>query len=186
MARYEVTQKDGLSATPVLVQSGMATTRTLAPAASGTYCFRVTAVDREGNSKTGQERCAAVPVDDRALTYSGPVTLDALSAGFDGTVTRMTGAGSTTVTFTGRRLGLLLRKGPDLGKARITVDGGTPKTVDLYNSSAKFLWWTQVYPSSGPHSVVFAWSGLKNSSSTGWDVAVDGVAAISEAPPQPV
>jgi arylsulfatase A-like enzyme len=186
LARYDVTQRDGLSGSPVLVQSDMNTSRTIATAASGTYCFQVTAVDREANTKTGQERCAAVPVDDGALTFSGPVTQEALTAGFDGTITRMTAAGSTTATFTGRRVGVLLRKGPDLGKASITVDGGAPKTVDLYAGSSKFLWWTQAYASSGPHSVSIAWTGTKNSSSAGWDVVVDGIAAISDAPPQPL
>jgi hypothetical protein len=183
--RYEATEQVGLSGTPMIVQTGPGASFAVTGAASGTYCFRVTAFDREGNSTTGPQRCAAVPLDDRALAFTGPVTLVASSGAFDSTVTRLTGAGSTSFTFTGRRLGVLFRKGPDLGKATVSVDGGAAKTVDLYGSNAKALWWTQAFGSSGPHTVRVGWTGQKNAQSTATDVAIDGVAAIADAAPQP-
>lgn len=183
--RVEVRQTEGLSGTPVLVQSGLARSFTLNDAASGTYCYQVTAFDRQGNSRTGKDRCAAVPLDDRELGFTGPVTLLALPAAFDATATRMTGAGSTSFTFTGRNVGVLFRKGPDLGKALFSADGGAGKVVDLYGSKPKALWWTKAFASSGPHTVTVTWLGTKSSSSTAADVAVDGVAAIADAAPQP-
>jgi hypothetical protein len=182
----ELTQKDGLSGTPVLVQSNLASSFTIVSAASGTYCFRATSFDRQGNQASGATRCAAVPLDDRDLSYTGPTAPAAPSAAFDATVTRLTGAGSATFTFTGRRYGVRFRKGPDLGKASVTLDGGAPKIIDLYAGSSKPSWWTQQFDTSGPHTVRIAWTGQKNSSATGTDVSVDAVATISDDPPNPV
>ncbi len=183
--RFEVTRRSGIGAPGGLVFSGIGNSFTITIAPSGTYCFRVTAFDREGNSAVGPERCSAVPLDDRELVYTGPTTLAAPSAAFDSTVTRMTGAGSTMFTFTGRRYGVLFRKGPDLGKAIVTVDGGTSKVVNLWAERSKLSWWSRVLGPSAPHTVRIAWTGQKDADSTGTDVAVDGVAAIAESAPQP-
>jgi N-acetylglucosamine-6-sulfatase len=185
IARYDVAERVGLGGDPSLVHSGPATSFTVNPADTGTYCFRVTAFDHEGNSTTGPQRCTAVPLDDRDLSFSGPVTLQSPTGAFDGTVTRMTGPGGASFSFTGRRVGVLFREGPDLGKAAVSVDGGTPKLVDLYDTSTKGFWWTRAFDGSGPHVVRVAWSRQHNDSSTGLDVAVDGVAAIADAPPVP-
>jgi hypothetical protein len=183
--RFEVSERVGPSGSPSVVQAGAESSFTESPAASGTYCFQVTAFDREGNSTTGPLRCAGVPLDDRALAYTGPVAQPAVGAAFDSTVTQLTGAGSTSFKFSGRRVGILFRKGPDLGKARVSVDGGAAKIVDLYGSMSKALWWTLGFGASGPHAVQVSWSGRKNSRSTGTDVLLDGVAAIADAAPQP-
>jgi hypothetical protein len=183
--RYDLAEQVGLSGTPSVVQSSPSSTFTVNVAASGTYCFQVTAFDREGNSKTGGLRCAAVPLDDRSLTFTGPVALASDGGAFDATVTRLIGAGSTSFTFTGRRVGVLFRRGPNVGKASISVDGGTGKVVDLYGTTAKALWWTRAFPTSGPHTVEVRWTGHKDNSATSADVAIDGVAAIAEAAPQP-
>ena len=185
LARFEVMQKDGLSGSAVLVQSNLSSSLTLNGAPAGTYCFQVTAVDREDNSKSGAERCAAVPLDDSALVYTGPVTPVTPDGALDSTATRMTGAGSTSFTFTGRNVGVLFRKGPDLGKVRVSLDDGAGKIVDLYGANPKAVWWKKAFASSGPHTVVIAWTGQRNSGSSASDVALDGVAAIAESAPQP-
>jgi hypothetical protein len=185
IGHYDLAERVGLSGTPSVVQSSPATTFTVYGAASGTYCFQVTAFDKEGNSKTGGLRCAAVPLDDRLLSPTGPVALTAPAGAFDSTVTRLVGAGSTSFSFTGRRVGVLFRKGPDVGKASISVDGGTGKVIDLYGTSAKAYWWTEAFATSGPHTVLIRWTGQKNKVSTSADVAIDGVAAIAESAPQP-
>jgi hypothetical protein len=183
--RFELTQKNGLGAPAVLVYSGLLNAYTITAAPAGTYCFRVSAFDREGNTVTGPQRCGAVPLDDRELVYTGPTSLVAPPAAFESTGTRMTGAGSATFTFTGRRYGVVFRKGPDLGKATVTVDGGTPKVVDLWAGKNGVSRFSQILGASAPHTVRIAWTGQNNVESTGTDIVVDAVSAIAEDPPQP-
>ncbi|MFL5796737.1 MAG: hypothetical protein ACJ77A_02245 [Actinomycetota bacterium] len=95
----------------------------------------------------------------------------------------MAGAGATSFTFTGRRAGVLFRKGPNLGKASVAVDGGPAHIVDLYRSTPGSRWWTAAFDAVGRHRVRIAWTGRRNDSSTGSLVAVDAVAAIAEAAP---
>jgi N-acetylglucosamine-6-sulfatase len=185
IGRFDLTERVGLDGAPAQVQSGMATSHTRDGADSGTYCYRVTAYDRVGNSTTGPLRCAAVPVDDRALSFTGPVSQDATSGAFDGTVTRLTGAGTASFTFTGRRCGVLFRTGPGLGLASVSLDGGPGKLVDLYAATPKAAWWTRAFSVVGSHTVRVAWTGRRNFSAGGTDVALDGVGAISEAAPRP-
>jgi hypothetical protein len=169
----------------VVVQSSTANSYSLPNAAAGTYCFQVTAFDREGNSKAGAVRCAAVALDDRSLTYTGLTARTAPPAALDGTVTRLTGAGSTSFTCSCRALGIMFRRGSDVGKAGVAIDGRSRKNVDLYSTGSKVLWWTQAFPSVGPHTVTVSWTGLKSKSATTTDVAIDGVGAIADAAPQP-
>jgi N-acetylglucosamine-6-sulfatase len=185
IGRYELTEGAGLGGRPVLVQSSKATSFTRAAADSGTYCYQVTAYDTVGNSTIGPLRCAAVPLDDRGLSFTGPVTAELSAGSFDDTVTRLTGTGSASFTFTGRRCGVLFRMGPDMGKAAVSVDGGTGKLVDLYATTSRPVWWTAQFADVGFHTVQVAWTGHRSDASGGTDVALDGVAAISEAAPQP-
>ena len=85
-----------------------------------------------------------------------------------------------TLSFTGRKAGILMQKGADGGKARIYVDGVVVQTVDTYAATLaqrKFLW--NGVMAAGPHTVRVAWTGAKNKSSTGFDVVVDGIAVIA-------
>ena len=65
------------------------------------------------------------------------------------------------------------RTGPDQGNARVTIDGASKGTVDLYSASAQPL--SKVFSGlvSKVHTVVINVLGTKNAASTGVGVAVD-------------
>ncbi|MDO8942440.1 MAG: hypothetical protein Q7U75_04615, partial [Desulfobacterales bacterium] len=90
------------------------------------------------------------------------------------------------VSFTGTRLDLLARKGPEFGIMKVVVDGTREAYVDLYSPTAQFpvnVFSTWNLP-SGPHKVVFSWTGLRNPASAGTYIGVDAVqlSATSMAP----
>ncbi len=62
---------------------------------------------------------------------------------------------SVTVQFTGTSLTWVTKMSPRYGKARLTLDGGTPTIVDLY--SATEVWQQKVWQSGtleqGTHTV---------------------------------
>jgi hypothetical protein len=150
---------------------------------SGMWCWEVTATDPAGNATTSAARCAAVPFDDRSLGIEGPAAAEEDPGAFQGTITRLTGAGSSVnLSFTGRRVGVLFRQQPSGGRSRVILDGVAVKTVDTYASSVvqrRYLWTATVPP--GPHTLGVEWTGRRSSDSTGTDVAVDGIAVIATA-----
>ena len=78
-------------------------------------------------------------------------------------------------TFSGNTLTWVTRKAPNAGKARVSIDGSTKCTCDLYASSTR---WKQKiafsHLGSGTHTVTITVTGNKNSHSAGKSVAVDG------------
>ena len=77
-----------------------------------------------------------------------------------------TGA-SVTIAFTGTGLDWIARKGTSSGIARVTLDGTTPVTVDLYNSSTLYKQkvWSSGPLTSGAHTVKIKYTGTKRSAS---------------------
>jgi arylsulfatase A-like enzyme len=153
-----------------------------------TYCWRVTATDPAGNQGTTAERCAGVPLDDRALTSTGPVLLESSATAFDGTLSTLQVTGTEIdYSFTGRKVGLMLERGPALGKARVFLDDGVRKYVDLYAATPthRRYVWTRAFPASGTHTVRVVFSGAHNALSSGTDVPVDAVTSIASLPPPP-
>ena len=71
--------------------------------------------------------------------------------------------GSVTVPFKGTSLAWVTVKSPNYGIAQVTLDGGTPASVDLYSAST--LWRQNVWNTgtllAGPHTVTIAWTGEK-------------------------
>ncbi|MHB8706381.1 MAG: RHS repeat-associated core domain-containing protein [Coriobacteriia bacterium] len=84
-------------------------------------------------------------------------------------------SGSCTVVFDGTAISVLATKGKAFGIMQITVDGGTPVNVDLYNRST--LYKQSVYSRSGlantRHSLVITWTGTKNAKATATTINVD-------------
>ena len=82
---------------------------------------------------------------------------------------------SVTIRFNGVHLVWLAKKSSVYGQAQVTVDGGSPVTVDLYN--ADVLWRQEVWNSgvlgSGSHTVVIQWTGNKNAAATDTNINVD-------------
>jgi len=84
-------------------------------------------------------------------------------------------ADAVTYKFTGTSLKWITRKGPDMGKAFVSVDGGTSTVYDLYSSSV--LWNQQILfgnLTNTAHTIVIRVGGLKNASATDYNVALDG------------
>jgi subtilisin family serine protease len=108
------------------------------------------------------------------------------SASYSGGNYKYTGTSGSTafVSFTGTGFSLLAKKAYNLGKARITLDGGTPVLVDLYSASTLYQQrvWTNQNLSYGPHLVKIEYSGLKNLHSAGYAIDVDAFDLTGGAP----
>jgi uncharacterized protein YkwD len=91
-------------------------------------------------------------------------------------LTRASGA-SVTVSFTGTKLDWITMKGATSGKARVTVDGGTPILVDLYSRTTllKQVVWTTGTLSQAAHTVKIEWTGQKNASASSTYVGIDAL-----------
>lgn len=88
------------------------------------------------------------------------------------------GTGNTiTIPFTGTRGRVIAPKQPGYGIASVSVDGGTPVTVDLYAGSNR--WAQQVFDTGvlpyGRHTIKLTVTGTKNASSSGTWVAFDAL-----------
>jgi hypothetical protein len=99
-----------------------------------------------------------------------------------------------TATFTGSYLAWIAKKSPAYGAASVSLDGGAPVMVDLYD--AVTLWqqpvWETGVLSPGTHTVTIQWTGEKNPAATGTDIGVDAfdvvgglVAPWAESPATP-
>ena len=90
-----------------------------------------------------------------------------------------TGA-SVTIAFTGTGLDWIARKGSSSGIARVTLDGTTPVTVDLYNSSTLYKQrvWSSGLLTSGAHTVKIEYTGTKRSAATSAAINIDALDAL--------
>lgn len=83
--------------------------------------------------------------------------------------------GSATLTFTGTGVRLVTRTGSWFGKAKVSIDGGTPTVVDLY--SPKTVWQKAVFEKRGlvnkTHTIKVEWANSKNVLSSGKGIEVD-------------
>jgi hypothetical protein len=114
--------------------------------------------------------------DDPSLLYKGTWSLGSSTAASGGShrYTETSGS-SVTVTFTGTSLAWIAKKSPVYGKAKVTLDGGAPVTVDLYDAAV--TWQQKVWETgtlgSGNHTVKIEWTGTKNSAATATNVSID-------------
>ena len=114
--------------------------------------------------------------DNTHFVYAGTWTASSSSSASVGSFRFADSSGSSvTVTFVGSYLSWIAKKSPVYGKARVTLDGGTPMVVDLY--SAKVLWKQKVWETKtlvpGTHTVKIEWTGAKSSAATGTNIGVD-------------
>jgi hypothetical protein len=146
---YAVEQKTGTGAF-TLVKTVTTTSTTLTLATGSTYQVRVKATAKDvGGVALGTSAYATgaafapstAQETTTAAVYSGTWTSQAVTGSFGGSVKfaqapAATSTGpSVTFTFTGTRVSWVATKGPDRGKASVSVDGGTPVTVDLYSAT---------------------------------------------------
>jgi len=114
--------------------------------------------------------------NDTHFVYAGTWTASSSSSASGGSFRFVDSAGSSvTVTFVGSYLSWIAKTSPAYGKAKVTLDGGTPVVVDLYSAGA--LWKQRVWETNtlvpGTHTVKIEWTGTKNSAATGTNVGVD-------------
>jgi hypothetical protein len=78
------------------------------------------------------------------------------------------------VKFTGTNLKWIGVKGTNFGIAKITIDGTTTQTVDLYNASSVVTTvWTSPTLANGAHTIKIQCTGTKNTKSTATYIGVD-------------
>ncbi len=119
--------------------------------------------------------------NDSHFAYAGTWTTSSSSAASAGNFRFANStASSVTVTFVGSYLSWIAKKSPVYGKARVTLDAGTPVLVDLY--SAKEVWKQKVWETKplvpGTHTVKIEWTGTKNAAATGTNIGVDAFDVI--------
>jgi hypothetical protein len=85
-------------------------------------------------------------------------------------------AGATaTFRFTGTQVALHAVRDVDQGIMTVSVDGGTPQSVDNYASSrnASVVVWTSPVLASSSHTLTIVNTGNKNGASSGINIAID-------------
>ena len=97
---------------------------------------------------------------------------------YDGTANWSYTAGSTaTMSFTGTKIALHAVKDVDQGYITVSIDGGTPTTVDDYAATrvASGVVWTSPTLTAGTHTLTVVATGTHDSSSSGSNIALDSV-----------
>jgi hypothetical protein len=133
---------------------------------------------------------------DSHLAYAGAWSTTSTSSACGGSFAYAnTADSSVTIAFNGTYLGLLAKKSNLYGIAKITLDKGTPKMVDLYSATTLYQQkvWNTGTLASGDHTVTIEWTGTKNDASTDTNIGIDGLdlkgslkqATSGDTPPPP-
>jgi SpoIID/LytB domain protein len=123
-----------------------------------------------------------------ALSYVGPWSTSTTWSASGGSLYYLNSAGSVTVSFDGTYLAWVTKKSSVYGRAWVVLDGGSAFLVDLYSASTKYkqmVWNTGILP-SGTHTVTIAWSGIKSSAASSYNIGVDTfdvIGTLNGAPP---
>ena len=112
---------------------------------------------------------------DRAIRYDGWFALGSPNA--SGNFFESSDRTNDTITykFNAPSIKWITRKGPEMGKALVTIDGVNKGTFDLYRPSA--LWNQQILfggLTSAAHTIIIKVTGTKNASASDFQVALDG------------
>ena len=92
------------------------------------------------------------------------------------TVIAAAGDGSSGASVEGRQVGVIARRGPDLGRAAVLVDGEAVGLVDLYApvaGEAEIVHVVDLVPGV-PASITLEATGTSHPDSTGTAIAIDG------------
>jgi len=192
IVRY-VLQKsvNGSAFTAVVLPAPTATsvTLTLAP---GSYKFRTRSIDKANNEsafKTGatfqvvaseESRVCSSTVISNCLTYTGLWAQEAVAGAHGGNIRSNGVAGKTaTFTFAGTHVSWVAMKGPDRGKAQVSVDGTVVATVDLFATrSLRSIVYLNNALSNGMHTLEIRVLGTKRLQSNGTKVNVDVLSVL--------
>jgi hypothetical protein len=104
-----------------------------------------------------------------------------LASGLKYCHTEFVGA-TATIRFNGRYLAWVAKRAPTYGIARVTLDGGEPVEVDLYD--VNWLWkqhvWNTGLLSPGIHTVTIECTGRKSPKATKAFINIDGFDVVGE------
>ncbi len=184
---YEMQQDNhGRYYTSLALATPTSTSKTLQLSPGGPYRYRVRATDGVGNVSawsTGPPFMVDVhQAANGSLAYAGAWTEEALSTAYGGSTMRSSQAGDTaTLTFTGRDVSWVARKGPDMGKAEVRLDGALVATIDLYAASEqtrRVIYSASSLDPSVPHTMQVRVLGTKRAVSTGTRVDVDAFVVL--------
>jgi murein DD-endopeptidase MepM/ murein hydrolase activator NlpD len=118
---------------------------------------------------------------DSRLSYKGAWTPSSSTSASGGSFRYANKAGaSVTIHFTGTYLAWLAKKSPVYGIAKVTLDGGKPQMIDLYNATEAYrqkVWSTGILASKA-HTVVIQWTGTKNRAARDTNVSIDAVQVL--------
>jgi Fibronectin type III domain len=187
IASYELQRsQDGGSFTKVSLPSATSTTKYFQLSPSSTYQFRVKATDSAGNSSdwaTGPTFLVdAQQENSNAIVHTGSWTQQVLTSAYGGGVEYAKAKGSTAqFTFTGHNVAWVSSKGPDRGKATVSIDGVVVRTIDLYAATTEFR--KIVFSQSGldptvSHTITVQVLGTKRSASSDTRVDVDALVVL--------
>jgi hypothetical protein len=182
IAHYELQRSlDGGGWTDITLPGALATTVVVRTPPFATLRFRVRAVDTANVSGDWSESeprwMTAAQETDSTVHLSASWTLTSDRTAYRKKRSTTTTAGETaTFDFVGREVAWVARRGPTMGSASVSVDGGGASFVDLYRSSKsnKTLVFRQSWPTVGPHTVQISVA------STGLSVDVDAFVVLAD------
>lgn len=127
---------------------------------------------------------------DRLIAYTGAWVNFPVGGASGGAYLYADSAASATVYFDGTRLDWIATKGVTMGLATVSLDGGAPITVNLYNSVVvrQKLAWSTGTLNPGVHKLVIRWTGKRSVASGGTRVNIDALDVegnLAPAPPPP-
>jgi hypothetical protein len=188
---YEIQQSDnGGAFSPVATASPGALSTTVDVAmgtlsAPGTHQWRV-------RGCTGVAACSiwtngptvtTAPVDNSTSTsYNGTFSGQNVTGAYNGSVQFSSTAGARATTSQAFRIvgnaAWISTKGPDRGRATVSVDGGAPQSVDLYapvQQKAAVAWVANGLSTGVTHTITVTVLGASNTASTGSRVDHDAM-----------
>jgi hypothetical protein len=166
VARYELAQSTDGGGWASVSTSLASTSLDRALAHGHSYRFRVRAADVAGNLgawMTGPAfRLTHYGESSASVKYSGTWSTSTSSVYWGGKAKASSQAGAkASLTFTGRSVELVSRKGPARGKAQIYVNGVLKATIDLYAASYQNqrVVWTGSWSSSATRTITVRVAG---------------------------
>jgi hypothetical protein len=147
--------------------------------AVGTYEFSNVTADHTIAATFARDSYVRVEQDDTRIAYSG--TWSSLARAFhSGGSYAFSGrpGGKITAKFHGTGIAYVTNKDTMYGIARVTLDGGVPIDVDLFNpvrNSARAEVWHANGLEDTDHTVTIEYTGTKNASSTAYFIGLDAL-----------
>lgn len=124
------------------------------------------------------------------IAYVGRWLTFSTSGASGGTYTYTDAPASATISFSGTQLDWIATKGVTQGRARVSLDGGEPVSVDLYNPTVlrQVKVWSTGLVEAGTHTLTFTWTGEGGVTGGGTRVNIDaldvlGTLVQASAPP---